>query len=127
MYIKWLYVHVPGGWFIHIWHLQASTKGPNIAILYATSLFTTDQPVPKWVSQHKRLLSNPLWKHAYSNILKIITKKIENFQMKNSGSFHISAQNIDYGYSFERPRRDGSNEYQQSMVLSRNKKKCIPI
>ena len=33
--------------------------------------------------------------------------------MKNSGSFHISAQNIDCGYSLEPPRRGGSNEYQQ--------------
>ena len=35
---------------------------------------------------------------------------------------HISAQNIDCGYSLEPPRRGGSNEYQQSMFLSRNKK-----
>ena len=42
--------------------------------------------------------------------------------MKNSGSFHISFQNIDCGYSLEPPRRGGSNEYPQSMFLSRNKK-----
>ena len=29
--------------------------------------------------------------------------------------FHISAQNIDCGYSLEPPRRGGSNEYPQSM------------
>ena len=29
--------------------------------------------------------------------------------------FHISAQNIDCGYSLEPPRRVGSNEYPQSM------------
>ena len=29
--------------------------------------------------------------------------------------FIISAQNIDYGYSLEPPRRGGSNEYPQSM------------
>ena len=33
----------------------------------------------------------PLRKHAYSNILK----KKENFQIKKSDIFHISAQNID--------------------------------
>ena len=37
-------------------------------------------------------------------------KKKENFQMKNSGSFHISAQNIDWGYLLEPPRRGGSND-----------------
>ena len=42
--------------------------------------------------------------------------------MKNSSSFPIAAQNIDCGYSLEPPRRGGSNEYPQSMFLSRNKK-----
>ena len=39
--------------------------------------------------------------------------------------FHISAQNIDCGYSLELPRRGGSNEYPQSMFLSRNKKNNV--
>ena len=37
--------------------------------------------------------------------------------MKNSCSFHISTQNIDCGYSLEPPRRGGSNELPQSMLL----------
>ena len=37
--------------------------------------------------------------------------------------FLISAQNIDCGYSLEPPRRGCSNEYPQSMFLSRNKEK----
>ena len=45
-----------------------------------------------------------------------------NFQIKNSSSFHISDQNIDCGYLLERPWQGGSNEYQQSVFLSRNKK-----
>ena len=45
-----------------------------------------------------------LRKHAYSNILKILPPNNENFQMKNSDIFHISAQNIDCGYSIEPPR-----------------------
>ena len=32
------------------------------------------------------------------------TKNNEYFQMKKSDIFHISAQNIDYGYSLEPPR-----------------------
>ena len=51
--------------------------------------------------------------------------KIENFQTKNSNIFHISAQNIDFGYSLEPPLRGGSNEYPQSMFLSRNKKNNV--
>ena len=34
-----------------------------------------------------------------------------NFQIKQYDIFHISAQNIDCGYSLEPPRRGGSNEY----------------
>ena len=60
-------------------------------------------------------------------MLKHITKTrlfkyIENFTSKNwifsvkkTDIFHISAQNIDCGYSLEPPRRGGSNEYPQSM------------
>ena len=58
-------------------------------------------------------------------LLKILPPKTENFQIKNSDIFHISAQNIDCGYSLEPPRRGGSNEYPQSMFLSRNKKNNI--
>ena len=52
-------------------------------------------------------------------------KKKENFQIKNSDIFHISAQNIDCGYSLEPPRRGGSNEYPQSVFSSRNKKNNV--
>ena len=41
---------------------------------------------------------------------------------KNFYIFHISAQNIDCGYSLEPPRRGGSNEYPKSMFQSKNKK-----
>ena len=71
-------------------------------------------------------------------------KYIENFttkkwlfflDKKNSEIYHISAQNIDCGYSLEPPCRGGSNEYPQSiggsneypqsMFLSRNKKNNV--
>ena len=54
---------------------------------------------------------------------KFYQQKMIFFLDKNSDIFHISAQNIDCGYSLEPPRRGGSNEYQQSMFLSWNKKK----
>ena len=66
-----------------------------------------------------------LRKHAYSNKLKILPPKIENFQIKNVDIFHISAQNIYCGHSLEPPCRGGSNEYPQSMFLSRNKKNNV--
>ena len=47
------------------------------------------------------------------------------FQIKNSDIFHIYVQNIDCGYSLESPRRGGSNEYPQSLFLSRNNKNNV--
>ena len=51
----------------------------------------------------------------------------QNFHWKNFDIFLIFAHNIDCGYTLEPPRleplrRGGSNEYQQSMFWSKNKK-----
>ena len=61
-------------------------------------------------------------------IILIMEKYIEKFTAKNwkflnlkTDIFQISAQSIDYVYLLE-PPRGGSNEYPQSMFLSRNKK-----
>ena len=54
--------------------------------------------------------------------VKNFTHKNWKFTDKNSDIFHISAQNIDCGFSLEPPRWGGSNRYPQSMFLSRNKK-----
>ena len=54
----------------------------------------------------------------FKDIENFTTKK-ENFQIKNSDIFHITAQNIDYGYSLEPPRRGGSNKYPQSVLLAK--------
>ena len=65
-----------------------------------------------------KILKYPLRKHAYSNTLNILPPNDENFQIKkNSDIFIISAQNKNCGYS---PRSGGSNEFPQSMFLSRN-------
>ena len=50
--------------------------------------------------------------------------------MKNTDIFHIFVPNIDCGYSLEPPHRGlglglGSNEYPQSMFLSRNMKNNV--
>ena len=56
---------------------------------------------------------------------KFLLQKLKKNQIKNSDIFYNSAQNIDCGYSLEPPRRGGSNEYPQSMFLSKNKKNNI--
>ena len=55
---------------------------------------------------------------------KFHLQKLKIFRLKTD-SFHISAQNIDCRYSLEPPRRGGSNEYPQSMFLTRNKRNNI--
>ena len=75
--------------------------------------------------QNTTTIFTPFQKHAYSNILKILPTKNENFKIKKSAIFHIFSQNMDCGYSLEPPRRDGSNEYPQSMFLSGNKKNNV--
>ena len=65
-----------------------------------------------------------LRKHAYSNILKILPPRNENFQIKHFDIFHISAHNIDFGYALEPPWRGGSNEY-HNLFLGRNKKNNV--
>ena len=63
------------------------------------------------------LFNSPtLPKHAYSNIPRISLPKTGNFQMKYSGSFNISAKNINCEYSLEQPQQGSSNECPQSML-----------
>ena len=52
---------------------------------------------------------------VFKYIENLTTIKIKNFQIKNPDIFHISAKNIDCGYSLEPPCRGCSNEYPQSM------------
>ena len=82
------------------------------------------------VHESKQKVTKVVFLVRYEN--KCLFKYTENFttkewtfSFKNSDSFHISAQNIDFGYSLEPLRRGGSNEYLQSMFLSRNKKKYV--
>ena len=75
--------------------------------------------------QNHEAESSPLRKYAYSNILKILQPNKENFQRKHSDILHIFTQNIECGYSLEPPHRGGSNEYPQSMFLSRDKKNNV--
>ena len=56
---------------------------------------------------------------------EILPPKNEKFQIKNSDIFHISAQNIDCGYSLEPPQWGSSNKYPQSIFLGWNKKNNV--
>ena len=93
-----------------LWH--AKTKfGSSVkrCFLYSPMKYNIEQW--RFMPLHRCVFagSQPLRKHTYSNILRISHPKNEKFQIKNSDIFHISAQNIDCGYSLE-PTRGGSNE-----------------
>ena len=60
-----------------------------------------------------------LWKHVYSNILKY---KISD---KTFWYFSYFFSKYRLWYSLEPPQRGGSNEYPQSLFLSRNKKNNV--
>ena len=62
-------------------------------------------------SQVLTTLTLTLRNHAYSNILKILPPKTESFQIKI----------LIFSYNCSK-HRGNSNEYPQSMILSRNKK-----
>ena len=97
-----------------------------------------DKTLPIVSRPHK--WEQPPWSNI-PNITNPFTKTrlyryIENFTIKNCKFpdtnfgiffFHISAQNKDFGYSLEPPRRGGSNEYPKSMFLSRNMKNNVPL
>ena len=59
----------------------------------------------------------------FKYIKNLTTEKGTFSDIKNLIFFHISAQNIDSGYSLEPPRQGGSNEYQQAMFFLAKKKR----
>ena len=108
--------------------LDASSPGypPSGQVVFIQRLINIDATSTALMRQCLNVAC-PLCTIHYENTpiqiyCKLHLQKTENFQMKNSDIFHISAQNIDCGYSLEPPRRGGSNEYPQSMFSSRNKK-----
>ena len=82
--------------------------------MFHTNRLNTDQMLRSAVSD-LGLHCLPITKTRLFKYTENLLPKNENFQLKISDIFHISAQNIDCGYSLEPPRRGGSNEYPQSM------------
>ena len=86
--------------------------------------------VRKYGKCSKKFLHQSFWQSHYENMpiqihWKCYHQKMAIFHIKKSDIFHISAQNIDCEYSLEPPQWGGSNEYSQSMFLSRNKKNNV--
>ena len=103
----------------------------NILIWPVTSQWTNSADNKLVIFSYFSQNGMSLPKQAYSNILKFLPSKNENFQRRMLIFFLISAQNIHCGYSLEPPWQGGSNKYPQSMLMSRNKKNnvypCKPL
>ena len=85
-------------------------------------------PFVGFVMRCLKCLKSVITKTRLFKYIENFTTKTRKFSDRNSDIFFffsISAQNIDCGYSIEPPRRGGSNEYPQSMFLSRNKKNNV--
>ena len=115
--------------------LQFCTRQTILVSLYTKSLLKSGKSRPHFRKEVKPFWQLPLFKvHQFPliitktrlfNYIENFTTKNWKFSDKNSDIFHTSAQNTDCGYSLEPPRRGGSNEYPQSVFLSRNKKNNV--
>ena len=113
-------------WLTNWWYLFSSfSKKIGLDISCKLSPWETVCMKCQSLFSGKNKYKCSLRKDAYSNTLKILSPKNENFQIKNSDSCHISTQNIDWRYSLELPQWGSSNEYPQSMFLSRIKKNNV--
>ena len=66
------------------------------------------------ISTHSIIMKTCLLKY-----IENFTTKQEKFSDKNFDIFHISAENIDCGYSLEPNCQGGYNEYPHSMFLAK--------
>ena len=99
---------------------MSSEQGSQSTLLQLSAIWAWPVDVLNNLPPKQSILTSSLFLSDYDQ-----WHQNENFQMKNSDIFLISAQNIDCGYSLEPPRWGGSNEYPQSMFLSRNKKNNV--
>ena len=88
-----------------------------------STLFVTDQAAI--FQTHQEVSECYITKTSLFKYTENFTTKNWKFSDKNSDIFHISAQNQDCGYSLQPPEWGSSNEYPQSMFLSRNKKNNV--
>ena len=120
---------------INTFTAYGTTKGPRKAQILPIKFVQSDQgnhcPLKELfgIVEYRQTEKTQVRLHYENTPIQIHWKfyhqKMINFQIKYSDIFHISAKNIDCGYSLEPPRRGGSNEYPQSMFLSRNNKNNV--
>ena len=88
--------------------------------LYPDVLFLASEECICIYRAHYENTPIQIYRQFHLQKLKFSNKKKK--KKKNDFFFHISAQNIDCGYSLEPPRRGGSNEYPQSMFPAKIRK-----
>ena len=121
-----LFTHESGIWFVHPFFVCVCSVCPRlhmsvhriISICVGKDILFYGMDSVGVVAADKTITKTRL----FTYIENFTTIKIENFQIKNPDIYHISAQNIDCGYSLEPPHRGGSNEYPQSMFRAEIRK-----
>ena len=78
---------------IRVSYLKIFSFGGEIFNIFEQACFHNEEIQSDQLSLLPK--GNPFRTQAYSNILKILLAKYENFQIKKSDSYHISAQNIE--------------------------------
>ena len=107
------------------WPLTRSVRGPTIPFLVLNENFRGTAVRQVWNIEYLTLKQNKQNKKTTTNTITKtrLFKYIENFTSKNYKIFRWKTliffifllKNIGCGYSLEPPRRDGSNDYTQSM------------
>ena len=98
-----------------IFHISAQSKDCVYSLEPPRRGGSNEYPQSMFYAVIRKIMYTPV---NPSFTIYFTSKKTENFQLKNSDIFHISAQSIDCVYSLEPPRRGGSNEYPQSMFYA---------
>ena len=99
---------------------QAPLSYPMLYVMIGCLIFCT--PSTQACTHITFCIASNITQTRLFKYIENFTTKNWKFSDKNSDIFHISAQNIDCGYSLEPPRRGDSNEYPQSMFWAEIKK-----
>ena len=98
-------------------HIMVTSRNTPILKILHCKCSKSTLSIQSWISHYE---NTPIQIYR-----KFHLQKLKIFRYKTSDIFHISAQNIDCGYSLEPPGRGSSNEYPQYMFLSRNNKNNV--
>ena len=118
-FIKW-HLHVDFMYNLRMFIRRDAKTNMNVPLINSNSDFLNFYE--SFYYEQSIYWGSPITKTRLFKYVENFTSKKLKILDKNSDTFHISAQNIDCGYSLEPPRRGGSNQYPQSMFWAEIRK-----